>query len=484
MNWNIDYDTFVTYFINLLLSTGVCYSFVILSAINKFYDMVPTKGSDLAYGFADSGNAIGMICLPVLTAYFKEVYGWRGAILLLAGIGSHLSVFIMLMKEPSITRAADERPESRYEEEPTMGDDLTPLLLHSPAIDAQRDSEEDQNIYDSKITHPQNTYIHRGELSDQSVEVQRPQTSSSTASGEPMQYSAGTQNTERACPSEKLRSKSVEEDAKSLTDHENVTNTIVVTPENISNLKDDGVHHLSDPADCIDHDDEQGENELNAHLNGLNDTLSRCCTKILRFISDALGLRLLITKPSLITLYLYYLMSGVITTAWVVFLIPHGVSKGFPLSRAVYLASFGGIGNVIGRIAQGPIIHKRWLSSIDLTIILGTVNAIVFLVDPLVHRFAILAVNAFIGGLTLGARTTLFVVILKQFIPKDQFSTGIGFSCFFNSIGEPLGGLLAGKIMIIIICLLYSCPCTASHFIENHTLNRWYTSRGGARVFA
>ena len=170
--------------------------------------------------------------------------------------------------------------------------------------------------------------------------------------------------------------------------------------------------------------------------------------KLLYFLGNVLGIHLVIDKPAIILLYLYDLGNGAITTAWVVFLIPHGVSKGFPLSRAVFLALFGGIGNVIGRIAQGPIIHKRWLTSIDLTVILGTINAIALLVDPLVNHFTpILAVNAFIGGFSLGARTTLFVVIVKQFFRSDQFPTALGSSRFFYSLGEPLGGLLAGKMV-------------------------------------
>ena len=164
-------------------------------------------------------------------------------------------------------------------------------------------------------------------------------------------------------------------------------------------------------------------------------------------MSKVFGFQLVTDKPVVFLLYIYYLTSGMITIAWVVFLIPHGVSKGYPLSKAVFFASFGGIGNVIGRIGQGPIIHKRWLTSLDLTIILGVANAAVFLIDPLVHSFDILALNAFIGGLTLGARTTLYVVIIKQYFRSDQFSTLLGISCFFSSLGEPLGGLLSGKTL-------------------------------------
>ena len=108
------------------ITIGACYSFVILAATTRFYDNVPAEGSNLAYGFADSGCAIGMIFLPILTEYLREIYGWRGAILLLAGIGSHLSIYIALMKETQLEN--DNTLKSRYQEDYTSDDDFSEIV--------------------------------------------------------------------------------------------------------------------------------------------------------------------------------------------------------------------------------------------------------------------------------------------------------------------------------------------------------------------
>ena len=173
-----------------------------------------------------------------------------------------------------------------------------------------------------------------------------------------------------------------------------------------------------------------------------------CCEKItgcFRFIRDYLDLSIFVDEPFFVVLGLFFLISGLINTAWVVFLIPHGVAKCFPLSRAVFLASFGGIGNILGRIIQGPVVDKDWLSSVNLTIILSVINSVAFLVDPLVKQFWILGIIAFIGGFTLGARMALEVVMLKQYIPKSRFPSAYALAGLFYGAGGPIGGLLSGK---------------------------------------
>ncbi|XP_041465008.1 monocarboxylate transporter 1-like isoform X1 [Lytechinus variegatus] len=163
-----------------------------------------------------------------------------------------------------------------------------------------------------------------------------------------------------------------------------------------------------------------------------------------RFVSDFFGLSLFTEVSSLFTFCLFQLSGGLIITAWVVFLIPHGVAKGFPLSRAVFLASIGGIGNILGRLGQGPIIYHKWLSSSSLTFICAFINACVLLIDPLIDSYPVLAAATFVNGFTLGARTTVLVVLTKEILPVDNFATGYGLVALFYGLGQPLGGLLAG----------------------------------------
>ncbi|XP_041465005.1 monocarboxylate transporter 12-like isoform X2 [Lytechinus variegatus] len=167
-------------------------------------------------------------------------------------------------------------------------------------------------------------------------------------------------------------------------------------------------------------------------------------TNVWRSVSDFFGLSLFTEISSLFTFCLFHLSGGLVISAWVVFLIPHGVAKGFPLSRAVFLASIGGIGNILGRLGQGPIIYHKWLLSSSLTFICAFINACVLLIDPLIDNYLVLGTATFVNGLTIGARTTILTILAKELLPVDRFATGYGLVALFYGLGQPLGGLLAG----------------------------------------
>ena len=114
---------------------------------------------------------------------------------------------------------------------------------------------------------------------------------------------------------------------------------------------------------------------------------------------DKFGLSMFVEKPYRVVMQLYFVILGIMNVAWVIFLVPHMVAKGFSSFKAVYLASFCGLGSLLGRVTQGPIIHREWLNPLDLVILLIAINATIFLLDPLLLSFAVLGVTVFVGGL-------------------------------------------------------------------------------------
>ena len=158
---------------NVFLTTGACFSFVILAAVTKFYSIMPAEGSDLAYGLADSGNAMGMICLPILAEYMREVYGWRGAILLLAGVTSNLSICIIMMKEPAKQNASNDIAELHDQEDHISEDDLQPLLPnHPPERDPRGQSGDAFDGSNSGVTESYSFRDFRRNSIDQTVDSQ------------------------------------------------------------------------------------------------------------------------------------------------------------------------------------------------------------------------------------------------------------------------------------------------------------------------
>nr|XP_054759838.1 monocarboxylate transporter 1-like [Lytechinus pictus] len=309
----------VIQFGSVCLLSGICYSVVRLGGVILFYKNV-RRNFSITFGIADTGNAIGMMTVPILTEFFLETYGWNGTILLLGGLLFQNSIFLLLMRERPLEPHDDDDDNSEMQE-------------------TRVDSEAEDDVFDED-----------DDLLQRSLDGGRPHATTSSPS------------------------------------------------------------------------------------------IWRCCYCIYSYF----GLSLFFECRYTIVVMLLMVFLGMINASWLVFLIPHGVSRGFRLSRAVFLATCGGFGNVLGRVVQGPIIDREWMTSLDLTIIFTAINAVVFLVDPLVFNFVLLCIAAFVGGITIGARTTLTVVIAKEFFPPDTFSTVYGLQCLFYSVGEPLGGILAG----------------------------------------
>ena len=49
-----------------------------------------------------------------------------------------------------------------------------------------------------------------------------------------------------------------------------------------------------------------------------------------------------------------WFLDGILSSAWMAFLVPHAIARDIPLSNAVILSTGGGVGNLIGRVISVP----------------------------------------------------------------------------------------------------------------------------------
>ena len=110
-----------------------------------------------------------------------------------------------------------------------------------------------------------------------------------------------------------------------------------------------------------------------------------CVTSIVHFFDFALFKDI----PEIICLDLSLVLLTAVQVGWMVFLVPHALDRGFPLDRAVFLSTVGGVGNLIGRIFQGPIVDRKLLTGVQLSIVLSIINASLFLVDPVAAHISL-----------------------------------------------------------------------------------------------
>ena len=65
----------------------------------------------LAFSIGGIGGSLVFFTTVPLTQFFLDVYGWRGTMLLLGGILSHLAVCGALMKEPAAIKKINNKDE-------------------------------------------------------------------------------------------------------------------------------------------------------------------------------------------------------------------------------------------------------------------------------------------------------------------------------------------------------------------------------------
>ena len=82
----------------LVVTAGICFSFVGTGSVIIFNLRIPEESFALTYGFADVGNSAGIMILPIVVEYLRDIYGFRGSILLLGGVILHTAPLILLMK--------------------------------------------------------------------------------------------------------------------------------------------------------------------------------------------------------------------------------------------------------------------------------------------------------------------------------------------------------------------------------------------------
>ncbi len=140
-----------------------------------------------------------------------------------------------------------------------------------------------------------------------------------------------------------------------------------------------------------------------------------------------------------------YLFQLVGTTTVKVFGVAKAEEDGAnPLKASLVLAIIG-VGGLFGRILNGVVIDRGWLSPIGVEIVMSTFFCVVSLIGCVVDGYAVLMTNAVCLGFTMAFLHTDVSIVLKEFDKASKFPINLGFvtsTCAFGDIGA---GILIGE---------------------------------------
>ncbi|XP_072031788.1 monocarboxylate transporter 13-like [Amphiura filiformis] len=171
-------------------------------------------------------------------------------------------------------------------------------------------------------------------------------------------------------------------------------------------------------------------------------------TKVKRFaklMQEQLSIDVFRKRPRFVVYQFIFLLAGVQFAGWHLFLVPNALSQDIALFDAAFLASIGGIGNIIGRAFNGPLLDHNIFSDAMLFVLIHLVCALSLLLDPLATEYPLMAVLAFWAGLTIGASYAVTIVIAKNLAEEEKYiMAAVGWTHFFMGFGAVIGGPLVG----------------------------------------
>ncbi|XP_072031460.1 monocarboxylate transporter 14-like isoform X2 [Amphiura filiformis] len=115
------------------------------------------------------------------------------------------------------------------------------------------------------------------------------------------------------------------------------------------------------------------------------------------------------------------------------------------ISASLVLSIFG-LGGIFGRILNGVVIDRGWLSPIGVEITMSAFICTIAFISNANDGYAMLMTIAACQGFTFAFLHTVLVIVVKEVDDPSRFSINLGFAHSVSAIGQIAGGYLMGFV--------------------------------------
>ncbi|XP_071827402.1 uncharacterized protein [Apostichopus japonicus] len=136
------------------------------------------------------------------------------------------------------------------------------------------------------------------------------------------------------------------------------------------------------------------------------------------------------------SLYLY--------TSWALFLVSLGVTAGLTQNEAVYLASAGGVGGLLGSILAALMVHFQKMNAYTGCLVPLVFMMLTFLLYCYATNFYVLLVASVACGCLLGLNFSAVFGITPTLICRRHFRQAVVISFVLDGLATQFGGLCSG----------------------------------------
>ena len=134
-------------------------------------------------------------------------------------------------------------------------------------------------------------------------------------------------------------------------------------------------------------------------------------------------------------------------TGWVIYFVPHCLTKGLTPQEASLLASIAGFAFLLGTIVYIPIVSNRLISIRGYFYISCTMDSLSLFTDPLSSTFATVLLLSVSFTFSYSAVYPLLDVCLKSVVDEDDLSKAFGWRVAVGGVFRIISGFLVGKFL-------------------------------------
>ncbi|XP_071799592.1 monocarboxylate transporter 13-like [Asterias amurensis] len=167
---------------------------------------------------------------------------------------------------------------------------------------------------------------------------------------------------------------------------------------------------------------------------------------VLSCVTSWLSLHIFFEERRVVLYLCATFLLGVTTASWILYLVPHAEARGISPNDAAFLATGGGVGNVLARVVSIPLLDRNIFSPLLMFEATCLVNAVAMFLDIFAGKiYMVLLTLASVNGACIGLLYVLFYLVAKQIYDERHHADLLVFgNCFFG-VGQTIGTFIEGS---------------------------------------
>ncbi|XP_781617.4 monocarboxylate transporter 7 [Strongylocentrotus purpuratus] len=377
------------------------------------------KGYSRANGFISAGVALGIMTVPPLLQLCIDVYGWRGALLISAGIQAQV-----------IPSALVARP--RPKKKPV----LSTKTRHEKLVADIEDGAAEMELLDKTL-----------EIKNQSSHADENEESESTGCVQNDKTVVEASEEIQSDPDEnrlQIENKVTTDDART---HEDCAAEVHTTSSGTDSKSVPSILEPKSKPVPLDDTLNGDINSMEVHTDETtiqNNRTSKCSWIIQFFMSsgwplfrESIGFTLFQTCQ--ITIGLCY-------TAIMTHFVASAVYSGIDEQLASFLLSALGIGSLIARLSNGWVIDLKLIAPEHLYALAMAILGVSTILSRASQAYGWYVFIAFLFGASSGLLKCLVPVVLRKFVGVENLAPAMGIFTIFTGVGDFIGPIFAGAL--------------------------------------